>query len=100
MLTLPGIQQFVGNNPLAVGTSGSPVRIFSVEVVASGDGATVVELYNSTTTTSNTNYARINAATSKCTTVTYFMGKRFPNGCYLSTDANTAFATVVYEQEM
>ena len=99
MLTLPGIQQFSGNNPLAVGQSGKPVRIFSVEVIAAGGGATVVKLYNSTAATADTNYAQVDAAASKCTTSTYFMGKRFPNGCYVSTDANTAFVTVTFEQE-
>ena len=99
MNLISGTQQFVGNNPLALGQSGKPVRVFSIELVSGGGGASKLVLYNSTTTTADSNYAQVDGTTSKGVTVNYLVGKRFPNGCYVATDANTAYASITFTQE-
>jgi hypothetical protein len=98
MNLMPGTQQFVGNNPLAVGRSGLPVRVFSVEVISGGTASTVI-LYNSTTNASNTNYSQVDGTASQSVIKNYNGGKLFPNGCYLLTDANSAFVTVTFTTE-
>ena len=98
MNLLPGTQQFAGNNPLAVGVSGQPVRVYSVELI-SGATASTVTLYNGTSAVVGNTYAQIDGTASKSTLINYAGGKRFPAGCYLGTDANTGYITVVYTME-
>lgn len=98
MLNRPGTQQFADNNPLAVGKAGQPVRIYSVDVI-SGASATTVKLYNGTSVVAGNQYSQVDGTASKNTRNDFIEGKRFPNGCYLSTDANTAFVSVSFEQE-
>ena len=98
MNTLNGTQQFAGNNPLAVGTAGKPIRVFSVEVISGGTLSTV-KLYNGTSAVAGNQYAQVGGVANKSVKVDYWMGKCFPNGCFLSTDANTAYATVVFTED-
>ena len=93
-----GTQVFVGNNPLAIGTAGKPIRVFSVELISDGTASAVI-LYNGTAATAGNTYAQVNGTASKSAINNYLVGKRFPNGCYLGTDAHTVFATVVFTEE-
>ena len=93
-----GTQQYAGNNPLAVGRAGIPVRIYSVELI-SGGSASTVKLFNGTDNTAGTQYGQVDGVASKSVVVNYEFGKRFPAGCYLGTDANTGYVSVSYSQE-
>ena len=98
MNLLPGTQQIVGDGDIAIGTSGKPVRIFSVELISGGTASTVI-LHNGVAIVSNDNYGQVDGIASQSVIVNYAGGKRFPAGCFLQTDANTAFVTVVYTEE-
>jgi hypothetical protein len=98
MNLLPGTQQYVGDNELAVGTSGKPIRVFSVELI-SGATASTIQLFNGTTDTAANLYAQVDGIANQSVVINYAGGKRFPNGCFLDTDTNTAYATVVYTEE-
>jgi hypothetical protein len=99
MILLPGTVQIVGDVDTTIGKSGTPIRVYSIEVIGAGS-ATTVKLYNSTTTTANTNYAQVDADAASSTVQNYSGGKLFPNGCYCQTDANTAFITICYTQDV
>jgi hypothetical protein len=98
MNLLPGTQQFAGNNPLALGVSGLPVRVYSVELI-SGATASTIKLFNGVDTTAATQYGQVDGIASQSVLVNYAGGKRFPAGCYIGTDANNAYTTVVFTTE-
>ena len=95
----PGTQQFAGNNPLAVGVAGTPIRVYSVEVI-SGATATTIKLFNGIDTTASTQYGQVDGIASQSVLVNYAGGKRFPSGCYVGTDANNAYTTVTFSTEV
>ena len=98
MNILPGTQQYIGDSDLAVGQSGKPVRIFSIEVI-SGAGAATVKLFNGTDNTAATQYGQVDGTANKSVVVNYFEGKRFPLGCFIDTGANPTYITVSFTQE-
>ena len=98
MNLLPGTQQYTGDADLAVGTSGKPIRVFSIECISSSTAATI-KLFNGTTNTAGLQYAQVDGVASQSVVINYAGGKRFPAGCFLDTGANNAFTTVVYTEE-
>lgn len=97
MNLLPGTQYIEGNGDIAIGTAGKPIRIFSVEGI-SGGTATTLKLFNGTDT-SGQQYAQLDGIANESIIINYAGGKRFPAGCFLQTDANSAYTTVVYTEE-
>jgi hypothetical protein len=91
-------QQFAGNNPLAVGRAGLPIRIFHIDAVSAGT-ATKIILYNGTSAVAGNTYAQVDGTANKSVANDYLVGKRFPNGCFVSTDGNTAFVGVTFTEE-
>ena len=98
MNLLPGTQQYIGDADLAVGTSGKPIRVFSVELISGGTASTVI-LHNGVAIVADDNFGQVDGIANKSVVINYAGGKRFPAGCFLQTDANTAYATVVYTEE-
>lgn len=95
-----GTQQFVGNNPLAVGPAGKPIRVFNINLTTV-TGASTLKLYNGTSAVAGNQYAQVDgAAAAKGYNQTYLVGKLFPSGCYLSTDANSQYVTVDFSIEV
>jgi hypothetical protein len=99
MNLLPGTQQIVGDGDIAIGGSGKPVRIFSIEVISGGTASTVL-LFNGTSIVAGNQFGQIDGTASKSALVNYAGGKLFSSGCFLQTDANSAFTTVVYTMEL
>ena len=100
MNLLPGTQQIVGDGDIALVTStaGTPVRVYSIEVISGGTASTVI-LHNGVAIVANDNYAQVDGIANKSVVINYAGGKRFPNGCFVQTDANSAFVTVCYTGE-
>ena len=98
MNLIPGTQQYVGDADLAVGVSGKPTRIYSIEVISSA-GAATVKLFNGTDNTAGNQYGQVDGTASKSVVVNYAEGKRFPAGCFIDTGANPTYITVVFTQE-
>lgn len=73
--------------------STNATRVYEV-IVKSGDASTVA-LKNANTT----EYDSIALAAAGVTRVVYAGGLLFPGGCYIDVDANTTYATVIYERE-
>lgn len=83
----------------AVGTSGTPVRVFSVNFLSGGGGAGVVILRNGTSAGA-TAYLQIDGTTSKGTIVPISTpGMHFPAGCFVDIDTNVSYCTVTYFKE-
>ena len=98
MNLLPGTQQYVGDADLAVGTSGKPIRVFSVECVSKA-GAATVKLFNGTDNTAGNQYGQLDGVANQSVVVNYSGGKRFPNGCFIDTGANNNYMSVVFTEE-
>lgn len=81
-----------------VGTSGKKIRLYGIIVRGGGGGATVVNIYDGTST-SGTLSDVVNAATSTTSRVMYAGGLFLKDGCYIDVDSNTTFVTAIYEQE-
>ena len=45
MNLLPGTQQIVGDGDIAIGTSGIPIRVFSIEAISGGTASAITEQY-------------------------------------------------------
>lgn len=80
-----------------IGTSGSPVCIYSMNLVSGGGGAGVVAL-RSGATVAGTVVIQENGVTSQGKTISYGEhGVVFPSGCFCDIDANVSFVTILYE---
>jgi len=80
----------------AVGTSGSPVRIFNMHIVSGGSGAAIVSLYNNTSAT-GTAYIKETGTVSTGKTFDYGNGGHvFPSGCFVDVDTNTTSVLISY----
>ena len=79
-----------------VGISGSPVRVFNVEML---NDASVGELVlRNGTADSATIYVKKNGATvSDTDTYSWQGGLLFPDGCFFDKDTNTVAAVISYE---
>ena len=95
MNLLPGTIQYTSDG--VVGTSGKPIRIFSVVVHSAGAGASTPVFCNGTDNT--TAWFRVDGIADQDVIVNFAGGIRFPNGCYIDTDGNLEYATVTFTQE-
>lgn len=80
-----------------VGTSGNPIRVFSIHII-SGSTAGVVNLRNGTLVT-DTIYLKHTGVASDGVTYNFAGGVRFPDGCYYDEDANVTSSLIVYTEE-
>lgn len=81
-----------------VGTSGKKIRLYGLIVRGGSGGATVVNVYDGTST-SGTLLDVINAAQDTTARIMYAGGLSLQSGCFLDVDSNTSFVTAIYEQE-
>lgn len=96
MIQNAGVQSIVGNSPIAVGTAGTAVRIFSLHIISGGGGASVVSLRNGATG-SGAIWVTQTGSTSTGATFNYGAhGVVFPAGCFVSTDSNSADVTIAF----
>lgn len=100
MNLLPGTQQIVGDGDIALVTTvaGKPVRLFSIEVISGGTASTVI-LHNGVAIVASDNYGQVDGIANKSVVINYAGGKRFPAGCFVQTDANSAFVVCTYTEE-
>lgn len=80
-----------------IGTSGKPIRVFSVHLI-SGGTAGIVNLRNGTLV-SDTIWAQVTGTASTGITVNFGGGMRFPDGLYYDEDANVTSTIIVYTEE-
>ena len=80
----------------AIGVSGKPTRVFSVHLVS----LTAADIgFRNGTSDSGTKYLTINGTANKGITVNFEGGVLFPSGCYLTSDLNLDYATIVATTE-
>lgn len=91
-----GGTQFLTTADAVVGISGRPTRVYFITVLSDGT-ATVVKMYNGTSTGGQF-FHQIDGTISKSVTV-YFgaQGLLFPAGCFLDVDTHTAGGAIAYE---
>jgi hypothetical protein len=92
----PGTQIVTAD--IAVGTSGSPTRVFSVELI-SGETASTLILKNGTST-GGTAYAQIDGVANQSVLYNYAGGKFFPAGCFADVDANISYAAITFTKNV
>ncbi len=98
-MSLPIGSQKITTSDSAIGTSGKKIRVYGLIVRSDGDGASVVNVYDGTST-SGTLMDVINVGAASTTVrVMYCGGLYLGSGCFLDVDTNTAFVTAIYEQE-
>ena len=95
MNLVPGVQRVTAD--IAVGTSGKPIRVFSVHLISGATASTL--LLKNGTGTGDTAYAQVDGIASAGSTLNFNGGLRFPNGCYADVDANISYATICYTEE-
>ena len=95
MNLVPGTIQLTADG--LVGSSGVPIRIFSVHLVSGGTASTTT--FNNGTLVGDTAWVQVDGTASKGVTVNFAGGVRFPLGCYMNTDANITYASITYTEE-
>lgn len=95
--TIGGTQNITADGVL--GTSGQPVRIYSVSLLSAAS-AGVVSL-RAGTTVGGTIIVTLTGSAVSTTTVFNFeqIGLWFPTGCFVDIDANTTSVAISYVQE-
>jgi len=76
----------------AVGVSGKPMRIYWIHLV-SGATASTTSLKNGTST-AGTAYCQVDGKANEGVLLNFAGGMRFPDGCFMDTDANISYATI------
>ena len=95
MNLVPGCTRLTADG--LVGPSGKSIRVFSVHLVS---GATASTTYLKLgISTAGTAYLQIDGVASQGVTVNIAGGLSFPTGCYMDTDANISYCTIVYTEE-
>lgn len=96
MIQNAGTQSIAGNNPVAIGTAGTAVRVYTIHVISTGGGASVVSLRNGSTA-GGTIWVTETGTISTGKSVNYgTQGILFPAGCFVSTDANSSNVIVTF----
>ena len=80
-----------------VGTSGKPIRVFHIHLVSGGTLSTTI--FKNGTTTGGTAYLQADGVANKGSDLDFHYGVRFPNGCFMDTDANISYCTISYTEE-
>ena len=81
-----------------VGTSGKPIRIFIIHLLSGATASTTT--FKNGTSTGGTAYVQVDGVSSQGVTLNFAGGVRFPDGCYMDTDANISHALITYTEEM
>lgn len=98
MIQTSGSQAIVAATDAAIGPSGKPIRVFSLNFL-SGGTAGVLILRNGTSA-SDTVFVTENGVISSGKTVEYGQtGILFPAGCFMDVDANVAGGVVSFARE-
>jgi len=95
MNLVPGNQLVLANG--VVGTSGNPIRVFSIHIL-SGASAGVVQFRNGTADT-DTIFVQETGLANTGATFNYAGGVRFPDGCFLDEDTAPTSTLVVFTEE-
>ena len=95
MNMVPGVTRLTEDG--LVGSSGVPIRVFSIHLVSGATASTTS--FNNGTAVGDTAYAQVDGIASKGVTLSFAGGLRFPAGCYMNTDANISYCTIVYTEE-
>jgi len=98
MMGFTGSQLVVADG--VVGSSGKPIRVFSMHILSGGGGAAVVSLRSGTAVSGT---IRITETGTISTGKTFTYGKYgylFEAGCYCDVDANTTSVLIEFEQEL
>jgi hypothetical protein len=75
-----------------VGQSGKPTRVYWILLVSGSTGSTT-SLKNGTSGT-GTAYVQVDGKANEGVLLNFAGGVRFPDGCYMDTDANISYATI------
>lgn len=81
----------------AVGTSGSPTRVYSVVMLSGAGGAGTLVLRNGTSASGTVYVQEDGTAASKTKTYNFCGGLLFPSGCFFDIDTNTDAIVIDYE---
>ena len=81
----------------AVGTSGNIIRVFSIHLVSGGTASTTS--FNNGTGAGDTALCQIDGTASEGVTVSFNGGLKFVDGCFMNTDANISYCTIIYTEE-
>lgn len=95
MNLVPGNQLMTTDG--VVGTSGNPIRVFSIHMI-SGGSAGDINLRNGTTA-SDTIYVQMVGTASAGATISFAGGQRFPDGCYYEESTAPTSALITYTEE-
>ena len=80
-----------------VGTSGKPIRVYWIHLVS---GATLsTTTLNNGTGADDTAYVQVDGVANQGVLLNFAGGCRFPDGCYMNTDANIEYALIGYTEE-
>jgi hypothetical protein len=81
-----------------VGTSGKPVRIYSVVALSASGGAGTLVLRNGTTATDTIYVQQDGTAASKTDIFNFAGGLTFPDGAFFDKDTNIDAVVINFEQ--
>lgn len=98
MIQNSGSQAIVSGTDSAIGPSGKPIRVFSINFLS--DGTAGVLLLRNGTSASDTVYVTENGVVSSGKTITYgTAGILFPAGCFLDVDTHITGGVVSFARE-
>lgn len=80
-----------------VGTSGKPIRVFSIHLASGGTLSTTT--FRNGTSTAGTAWFQADGLANAGSTYNFAGGLSFPAGCYMDTDANISYCTITYTEE-
>jgi hypothetical protein len=92
-----GDKLVLASTPVELYTAGSPVRLFNIHIISGTAG--IVSIYNGGA--GGTLYLKETGTANTGKTIDYGInGKLFPNGCYVSPDANATSVLCSYRAEL
>ena len=98
MIQNAGTQAIVSGTDAAIGISGSPCRVFMINVLS--DGTAGVAILRNGTSTGGTAYVTVTGTISIGTVFSFgTQGVLFPAGCFLDVTANVVGGCVTYSIE-
>lgn len=92
----PG-SQAVNTTAILVGTSGKPMRVYTITMISDGT-AGVLKLYEGTST-GGTLKLQLDGTINKQVSFDSAMGIRFTSGCWMETDAHCVAGVITFSQE-
>lgn len=98
-MSLPIGSQKITTSDAVIGTSAKKIRLYELIVRSDGDGASVVNVYDGTSTGGVLMDVINVAAASTTNRIVYCGGLYLGSGCFIDVDTNTAFVTAIFEQE-